>query len=149
MTLQQIRERDPVYGEKLRNTVFNAALENGFYKCKRCGMTSANKKDFQIDHIVPISKGGKTVLKNLQLLCRKCNWIKSDHIETQPLASNEISKDVLPSVTREGDKLIVRIGNEKKNFMITQARKNRGFLTFQIGNGRYRYNIKKKVLEQI
>ena len=149
MTLQQIRERDPVYGEKLRNTVFNAALENGFYKCKRCGMTSANKKDFQIDHIVPISKGGKTVLKNLQLLCRKCNWIKSDHIETQPLASNEISKDVMPSVIREGDKLTVRIGSEEKNFMITPVRKKRGYLTFQIGNGRYKYNIKKKTLEQI
>ena len=59
MPLQKIRECDPVYGEKLRNAVFESAAENGVYKCTHCGMTSPHKKDFQIDHIVPMSKGGK------------------------------------------------------------------------------------------
>jgi len=27
----------------------------------------------EIDHMKPISKGGKTELRNLQLLCQKCN----------------------------------------------------------------------------
>ena len=31
------------------------------------------------DHIVPWSKGGKTVPENLQMLCRRCNGMKSDH----------------------------------------------------------------------
>ena len=148
MTLQQIRERDPIYGEKLRNAVFSAALEKGIYKCKNCGMTSSNKKDFQVDHRIPMSKGGKTVLNNLQLLCRKCNALKADHIEDQPLASNSVSEDVKPSVSRVGDKITVRLGDEEKNFVLTQARKTRGFLTFKIGEGRYRYNIKKKMVEK-
>ena len=47
------------------------------------------------------------------------------------------------SVRRKGDKLTVRLGNEEKNYVITQARKERGYLTFQIGDGKYRYYIRK------
>ena len=152
MPLQQIRECYPAYGEKLRNAVFESAFENGQYKCVHCGMTSPHRKDFQVDHIVPMSKGGKTVIGNLQLLCRKCNGIKGDKEENkpkQPLASREISDDILPSVNRKGDKLIVRIGDEEKAFGITQARKERGYLTFQIAGGKYRYFIRKKKLIKI
>ena len=31
---------------------------------------------FEIDHIVPESKGGEAILENLQLLCRHCNRSK-------------------------------------------------------------------------
>ena len=31
---------------------------------------------FEIDHIIPESKGGQTILDNLQLLCRHCNRSK-------------------------------------------------------------------------
>ena len=141
-TLQQIRERDPVYGEKLRNDVFKSAQINGVYQCKACGMTSPHKKDFQIDHITPMSKGGLTVMENLQLLCRRCNWIKSDHEDDLPLASREISNDFMPNVTLSGTQLIVRLGDLTKTFSITQARRERGYMTFQIGTGKYKYIIR-------
>jgi 5-methylcytosine-specific restriction endonuclease McrA len=32
----------------------------------------------EVDHIKPISKGGKTVLNNLQTLCMDCNRGKSN-----------------------------------------------------------------------
>ena len=35
-------------------------------------------EEMEGDHIVPWSKGGKTVPENLQMLCRRCNAVKSD-----------------------------------------------------------------------
>ena len=37
--------------------------------CSICKTT----KDLTVDHIVPLSAGGSTVISNLQVLCRKCN----------------------------------------------------------------------------
>lgn len=38
-------------------------------KCKRCGDT----KHLQLDHIVPVVRGGVDEISNLQPLCRSCN----------------------------------------------------------------------------
>ena len=136
-------KEDPVSGMKLRDDVFASAEDKGIYRCAICGMTSPHKKDFQIDHIKPISKGGLTVRENLQLLCRKCNWIKSDHEDDLPLASREVSDDVLPAVTRNGDKIVVTLGDETKRFTLTEARKRRGGMTFEIGGNTYAYEFSK------
>ena len=34
----------------------------------------------QIDHIIPVSKGGKSVPSNLQVLCSKCNGAKANKV---------------------------------------------------------------------
>jgi len=31
-----------------------------------------------IDHIIPISRGGKTVMRNVQIICLECNKTKAD-----------------------------------------------------------------------
>ena len=33
-----------------------------------------------IDHIIPVSKGGKTIKSNLRVLCSKCNGKKSNKL---------------------------------------------------------------------
>jgi len=43
--------------------------------CVYCGTT----EDLQIDHIIPIAKGGTSDLDNLQILCGKCNRKKWAH----------------------------------------------------------------------
>lgn len=43
--------------------------------CVNCGSTI----DLHIDHIVPVSLGGKNVKSNIQPLCRHCNSRKRDH----------------------------------------------------------------------
>lgn len=45
--------------------------------CKNCG-NKFDFKDMEGDHIVPWSKGGKTVYENLQMLCKACNAGKSN-----------------------------------------------------------------------
>lgn len=40
--------------------------------------TGGEFEEMEGDHIVPWSKGGKTVPENLQMLCRRCNAVKSD-----------------------------------------------------------------------
>lgn len=50
------------------------------FRCVFCGKSPAT--DFgtklHIDHISPFSKGGKSILENLQTLCEECNLGKSD-----------------------------------------------------------------------
>lgn len=54
--------------------------------CQICGKhltfdCSCISDDYpSIDHIIPLSKGGSHEWKNVQLLCRKCNYTKSDLI---------------------------------------------------------------------
>lgn len=45
-------------------------------QCCICG----SKTELEFDHIIPISKGGATSFRNLQLLCKNCNIKKSDKI---------------------------------------------------------------------
>src|SRR5690606_39775823 len=43
------------------------------YTCKKCGLSSMSEKNLllEIDHIIPLSKGGVTSEDNLQTLCWK------------------------------------------------------------------------------
>ena len=52
------------------------------YTCCYCGNSIHDEPNLllEIDHIIPISKGGCTVEENLQTLCWKCNRAKSNKI---------------------------------------------------------------------
>lgn len=50
------------------------------YTCQVCGKYMPDEVGLQIDHIVPVSKGGKTVLSNLRVTCDKCNRRKGAKI---------------------------------------------------------------------
>ena len=43
----------------------------------RCAWCKSTRR-LTVDHIVPLSAGGPSVLSNLQCLCRKCNKAKGD-----------------------------------------------------------------------
>lgn len=55
------------------------------FKCCMCGRSPATTPglELHIDHIVPWSKGGETVIDNLQTLCSDCNLGKSNLSETE------------------------------------------------------------------
>ncbi|MCK5306829.1 MAG: HNH endonuclease [Candidatus Omnitrophica bacterium] len=55
-------------------------LKRDNFSCKQCGVSPAKDKNVElhVDHIKPWSKGGETILENLQTLCQKCNLGKSN-----------------------------------------------------------------------
>lgn len=55
-------------------------MQRDNFKCCMCGASPAKDPavELHIDHIVPWAKGGETTFDNLQTLCSKCNFGKSD-----------------------------------------------------------------------
>jgi len=71
-------EQRALMTQKLRNYI----KERDDYTCQICGNSTHIEPNLllEIDHIVPVSKGGCTVEGNLQTLCWKCNRSKSSKI---------------------------------------------------------------------
>lgn len=61
---------------KVSNKIRFAVYAKNGNKCCYCG----SKNNLEIDHIIPISKGGKSTFDNLQTLCHKCNVKKSNSV---------------------------------------------------------------------
>jgi hypothetical protein len=79
LPLHEIGEFNPALEKELRDHAFERAKnQDGEYQCACCGMKDKSRVFFQVDHIVPMNKGGKSVPENLQILCRKCNGTKGD-----------------------------------------------------------------------
>ena len=79
LPLYEIGKLDPQREKELRDGAFDKAqTPQGTYRCACCGMEAASRVPFQVDHILPMNKGGKSVPENLQILCRSCNGRKGD-----------------------------------------------------------------------
>ncbi len=50
------------------------------YTCQICGKYMPDEVGLHIDHIIPVSKGGKSTPENLRVLCSKCNGKKGNSI---------------------------------------------------------------------
>lgn len=57
-------------------------LQRDGYICQKCGNSTDKEPNLllEIDHVIPISKGGLTTEENLQVLCWKCNRSKGQKI---------------------------------------------------------------------
>jgi len=57
--------------------------ERDNYTCQHCGLSIRDEPNLllEIDHIIPLSKGGMTTENNLQTLCWKCNRKKGSKIK--------------------------------------------------------------------
>lgn len=72
------KEQRTLMTKKLREFIKNR--DN--FTCRNCGNSTHVEPNLllEIDHIIPVAKGGCTVEDNLQTLCWKCNRKKSDKI---------------------------------------------------------------------
>ena len=79
LPLYEIGKINPTLEKSLRDEAFEKAKdEDGNYHCACCGVADKSRIYFQVDHIIPMNKGGKGVVENLQILCRQCNGTKGD-----------------------------------------------------------------------
>ncbi len=62
---------------KVSNKMRFAIFKRDGNRCVKCG----SRYNLEIDHIIPIAKGGKSTYTNLQTLCHKCNVRKGSNIE--------------------------------------------------------------------
>ena len=74
-------------GSGVTQEQWESILANADYKCLKCGQA----ENLTMDHIVPLSKGGRHEFKNIQPLCLSCNSGKRDreaidyHIKGGPI----------------------------------------------------------------
>ncbi len=59
---------------KVSNRIRFKIYERDGYRCRNCG----SKNNLEIDHIIPIARGGKSTFDNLQTLCHDCNQRKGN-----------------------------------------------------------------------
>lgn len=60
--------------DKITAADVRLVIERDGYKCVQCD----SKVRIELDHIVPLAKGGTNCLDNLQILCHDCNHRKGD-----------------------------------------------------------------------
>jgi endogenous inhibitor of DNA gyrase (YacG/DUF329 family) len=66
---------------------YKQVFDRDGWRCQLCGKVTPERKRGtisnnapEVDHIIPLSKGGEHSLNNVQTLCRACNGWKSDKI---------------------------------------------------------------------
>lgn len=69
-----IKQQRAIVSDSLR---YDIMRRDGF-RCCICGATAKDGVNLEVDHIIPISKGGQSTMDNLQTLCERCNRGKRD-----------------------------------------------------------------------
>lgn len=75
--------------------------ERDMYICQYCSAKLTNK-NISLDHVIPISKGGKNTFENLVTSCKKCNHRKG------PKLMDEIGYSLIKHPTRPDEKTFLK-----------------------------------------
>lgn len=87
--------RQPI-PRKLRHEVF----KRDGYRCRECG-ASKDETSLEIDHIVPVARGGTNDIDNLQTLCRECNRMKHTDEWVGGETDLEVAKNELRNLEKQ------------------------------------------------
>ncbi|WP_244909802.1 HNH endonuclease [Gordonibacter pamelaeae] len=68
---------DAEHAKVTRAMHYDVLHRDGFH-CVRCGRGREDGVKLHVDHIVPVSRGGESVMGNLQTLCEVCNCGKGN-----------------------------------------------------------------------
>jgi hypothetical protein len=87
---EKIRFRKSAAGQRalMTSRLRNAIKTRDNHTCRQCAVSLAAEPHLllEVDHIIPLSKGGLSTLENLQTLCWRCNRSKSNKIEDRAVA---------------------------------------------------------------
>ena len=80
------KEKRKVQRAMMTPELREAIIRRDNWTCRMCGNSVFKEPNLllEVDHIIPLSKGGKTEPNNLQTLCWRCNRAKSDKIMAIP-----------------------------------------------------------------
>lgn len=99
----QLMPKRDNFSAKQRTSILakNKTRNGGFHVCAHCGFANAlaryatrNGKrvgdgDFQIDHIIPASRGGRALISNGRVLCGTCNTSRGNRGVPQRFGINK------------------------------------------------------------
>lgn len=94
------------------------------YMCQYCGSAYGTHL-LTIDHIDPVSRGGKNALENYTLACAACNQRKSNYLLPEPIRKKRLeiaAKNAVPIVelhqelTKKCPALLVKV--RRRNYYI-------------------------------
>ena len=82
---EKIKFKKSVAGQRaLMTSILREKIKKrDHYTCKKCGASIEKEPNLllEIDHIIPLAKGGQTTEDNLQTLCWRCNRKKGAKID--------------------------------------------------------------------
>ncbi len=85
-------KREKEKAKTLRESVWwQNLLEKG--ECYYCANTFA-KKDLTMDHIVPVSRGGKSTKGNVVVACKPCNSDKKYYTAAELILKNQMNSKI-------------------------------------------------------
>ncbi len=106
---------------KLRQKI----LERDRYTCQLCGSTTVGHYDanvkLEVDHIIPLKQGGRTLEENLWTLCSRCNAGKKSLLAYPETVKNRIITINLPEDLRQALSGLALKRGETVNNLILQA----------------------------
>lgn len=84
---QKIRWTKSAAGQRalMTTSLRRAIKKRDNHACRLCSISVADEPHLllEVDHIIPVSRGGRSVPENLQTLCWRCNRSKSDKMPGQ------------------------------------------------------------------
>lgn len=81
----------------LMDVIFTFAMAD--HECSYCGKVT---DDYQMEHIVPLSKGGPNTLSNITVACRSCNSSKHNHNLLDWREFDDVAAVIAQMATRRG-----------------------------------------------
>ncbi len=83
---QKIRFRKSAAGQRalMTSKLRNSIKRRDNHTCRYCSVSLAAEPHLllEVDHVIPVSKGGLSTLDNLQTLCWRCNRTKSNKVRS-------------------------------------------------------------------